>query len=80
MDQAELLSCMREAADALGEFRYLLPQHSPEAQGQVDEARQHLDYAITLLRHAPRYDLAAEVGDDLGDEDDDDLPGLRLAW
>jgi hypothetical protein len=67
MDRAELLSCMREAADALAEFRHLLPQHSPEAHGQMEEARQHVDYAIALLtRTSP--------------SEDDGPPRLRLSW
>ena len=53
MDRAELLDCMRDAAKALAEFRHLLPEHSAAAHVQVEEARQHLDYAIALLRQAP---------------------------
>jgi hypothetical protein len=53
MDRHELLDCIREASEALAEFRHLLPQHSAAAHAQVEMARQHLDYAITLLRHAP---------------------------
>jgi hypothetical protein len=66
MERQELLDCLGEASDALGEFRHLLPRHSPAAQAQVDEARQHLDYAITLLQHAPR-------------RRGDDPPQLRMA-
>jgi hypothetical protein len=66
MDRAELLNCMREAAEALAEFRFLLPQHSPEAHVQVEEARQHLHYAMALLGQGPR-------------QVDDEWPRLRLA-
>lgn len=53
MDRAELLDCMRDAAEALAEFRHILPAHSAAAHDQVEEARQHLDHAIALLRQAP---------------------------
>ena len=53
MDRRELLDCLREAIDALAEFRHVLPAHSLRAQGQVDEARQHLDQAVALLRREP---------------------------
>jgi hypothetical protein len=53
MDKDELLDCMREAAEAIAEFRHHLPQHSPAAQAQVDEAGRHLDQAMTLLRQLP---------------------------
>jgi hypothetical protein len=56
MDRHELLDCIREASEALAEFRRVLPQHSAAAHAQVEMARQHLDYAITLLRHAPARD------------------------
>jgi hypothetical protein len=49
MNREELLNCMREAAEALAEFKHLLPEHSREAHTQVLEARQHFEYAITLL-------------------------------
>ena len=49
MNREELLSCMREAAEALAEFRYLLPEHSEEANGEVLEAREHIDQAIAIL-------------------------------
>jgi t-SNARE complex subunit (syntaxin) len=55
MERAELLDCMEEAADALTELGDLVPPHSHEAQDQVEAARQHFDYAITLLRHAPAH-------------------------
>ena len=71
MDRAELLNCMEEAAEALAEFRHLLPQHSPEAHSQMEEARQHVDYAIALLTRASHAD---------NDADDDSPPRLRLAW
>jgi hypothetical protein len=53
MDRAELLDCMRDAAEALAEFRHIVPEHSAAAHDQVEEARQHLDCAIALLRKAP---------------------------
>jgi hypothetical protein len=40
---------MREAAEALAEFRHLLPEHSREANDQVTEAREHFDHAIAIL-------------------------------
>ena len=49
MDREELLSCMREAAEALAEFRFLLPEHSEEAHGEVLEAREHFEEAIAIL-------------------------------
>lgn len=49
MTREELLSCMREAAEALAEFRHLLPEHSREANDQVTEAREHFDHAIAIL-------------------------------
>ena len=49
MNRDELLSCMREAAEALAEFRFLLPEHSQEAHGEVLEAREHFDQAIAIL-------------------------------
>jgi hypothetical protein len=52
MDHHELLRCMRDAADALAEFRHLVPEHSAEAHSQVEAARQHFDYAIVLLKQA----------------------------
>ena len=54
MDAKELLSCMREAAAALAEFRHHLPRHSPEAQREVDEAREHIEYAILVLNRSAR--------------------------
>jgi hypothetical protein len=54
MDAQELLSCMREAAAALAEFRHHLPYHSREAQHEVDEAREHMEYAILVLCCAAR--------------------------
>jgi hypothetical protein len=53
MDRAELLDCMRDAAEALAEFRHLVPAHSAAAHNQVEEAREHLAQAIALLRQAP---------------------------
>jgi hypothetical protein len=49
MTREELLSCMREAAEALAEFRHLLPEHSREANDQVIEAREHFANAIAIL-------------------------------
>jgi hypothetical protein len=49
MNREELLDCMREAADALAEFRHLLPEHSEEAHGEVLEAREHVEQAIAIL-------------------------------
>jgi hypothetical protein len=56
MERHELLDCIREASEALAEFRHVLPQQSAAAHAQVEMARQHLDYAITLLRHAATHD------------------------
>jgi hypothetical protein len=52
MNLQELLNCMGEAAEALAEFRHVLPQHSPAAHSQVEAARQHFDHAIALLKQA----------------------------
>jgi hypothetical protein len=68
MTRSELLRCMRDAAEALAEFRHLLPEHSPEANGQVEQAREHFDRAITLLRQAPLHG------------DDELPPRLRAIW
>jgi hypothetical protein len=40
---------MREAAEALAEFRHLLPEYSAEANDQVLEAREHFENAIAIL-------------------------------
>jgi hypothetical protein len=53
MTRAELLESLREAAGALAEFRHLLPAHSPEAHVHVEEARQHVEFAIILLEAPP---------------------------
>ena len=54
MDRRELLHCLREAVDALAEFRHVLPAHSEAAHEEVERARRHLDDAIALLeRESP---------------------------
>jgi hypothetical protein len=47
---------MWEAAEALAEFRHILPEHSPEANAEVELAREHFDRAIALLCKAPGAD------------------------
>lgn len=64
MDKQEVISCMREAAAALAEFRHVLPEHSRGAYAQVLAARRHVERAIALL------ELAAH--------DHEDPPMLRL--
>jgi hypothetical protein len=49
MDKQDLISCMREAAAALAEFRHLLPEHSRDAYAQVEAARRHVNRAIDVL-------------------------------
>ena len=64
MDKKELISCMREAAAALAEFRHVLPEHSPGAYAQVLAARRHVERAVALLERAV--------------DDQDNPPILRL--
>jgi hypothetical protein len=54
MDRDELVDCMHEAAEALAEFRHLVPRHSARAHVEVEAARRHFDHAVTLLRRAAR--------------------------
>lgn len=64
MDKTELISCMREAAAALAEFRHVLPEHSRGAYAQVLAARRHVERAVALLEQAI--------------DDHNDPPALRL--
>ena len=74
MDRVELLRCMREAADALAEFRHFLPVYCPEAMGHYEQALVHFDVALALC------DRCASSHDS-GDVDDDDPgPNLRIKW
>ena len=52
MDKQEVISCMREAAAALAEFRHVLPEHSRGAYAQVLAAHRHVERAVALLELA----------------------------
>lgn len=64
MDKQELLSCMREAAAALAEFRHVLPEHSRGAYAQMLAARRHVERAIALV--------------EMSADHQEDRPALRL--
>jgi hypothetical protein len=49
MDKPELLGVMREALAAITELTEVLARHSPVANAQVIEAREHFEHAIALL-------------------------------
>ena len=76
MDRVELLRCMRDAADALAEFRHFIPVYCPEAVGHLEQALRHFDVALALC------DRRANGGhsDDDDDTGDGRRPRLRITW
>lgn len=52
MDADEILTCMRHASEALAELQLILHEHSREAHREVEQAQQHFEYAISLLKRA----------------------------
>lgn len=86
MDRVELLRCMREAAEALAEFRHLLPVYCPEAMEHYEQALLHFDVALALCERCASGDHRDDEDDDGGrdDDDDDDAggagPNLRIKW
>jgi hypothetical protein len=69
MDRVELVRCMREAADALAEFRHFLHVYCPEAMAHYEQALLHFDVALALCGRARA-----------ADGDDDKPPTLRIKW
>lgn len=83
MDRVELVRCMREAAEALAEFRHFIPIYCPEAVEHLEQALRHFDVALALCDRDRRGSGGAGGADDDDDNDDDDggtRPNLRITW
>jgi hypothetical protein len=78
---------MWEAADALAEFRQILPLHCPDAVAHLEEALRHFNVALAVCQQTVINDDDEDDdederdgdGDDDDDDDDvDDTPRLRI--
>ena len=87
MDRVELVRCMREAAEALAEFRHFIPLYCPEAVGHLEQALRHFDVALALCERSDcgGHGGGGDGGDDPDNDDDnggddDTRPPLRITW